>query len=91
MLDSQDPTLLRILLQAISRLLKCAEIEGEANILAERVDCLGGLTKLEALQLHPNEDIYDAVAHILTKYFHTEQTTAEALRSQTTSVTDEEC
>lgn len=50
-------------------LFQAAEKMGEAANLAILVEECGGLDKLEQLQTHENEQIYQKIVHIIDNFF----------------------
>lgn len=76
MLDTQDSKTLQVVLEAINNILKCGEqffeFDGE-NIFLVKFDQLGGMQKLEKLQMHQNQEIYDRAFKIMEKYFEIEE------------------
>jgi hypothetical protein len=73
-LDMNDSRILMVALEAISNLLKAGgsvsgDNEGKTNEIAIKFDEIGGLTKMEALQEHPNVKIYKKVVEIMEQHY----------------------
>jgi importin subunit alpha-1 len=73
-LTSDDDKLLQVALEGIDNILskwgnKEATEVGEPNEFVLRLDEKGGLNKIEGLQTHPNNEIYEASAKIIEKHF----------------------
>jgi importin subunit alpha-1 len=73
LLTCNDPRLVTVALEGIENVLKSGEYEapqnGGTNPYTAFVDEAEGLTKLEMLQTHNNEDVYKKAVHILETYF----------------------
>merc|ERR1719311_815286 len=73
LLTCNDPRLVTVALEGIENVLKAGEYEapqnGGTNPYTAFVDEAEGLTKLEQLQTHNNEDVYKKAMHILETYF----------------------
>ncbi|NXW64696.1 IMA1 protein, partial [Eurystomus gularis] len=67
-----DSKIILIILDTISNLFMAAEKVGERDRLCLLVEELGGLEKIEALQSHNNDLVYQAASNVLDKYFSTE-------------------
>lgn len=67
LLNVKDTTIVQVVLDGISNVLKMAaeEVENVASMIEE----CGGLDKIEQLQSHENEDIYKLAYEIIDKYF----------------------
>ncbi len=67
MLHGEDADLLMVLLEAVDSLLKFDDAgEGEDSV-ADKLDAMGGVAKIEALQLHKNKNVYERVIKLLDK------------------------
>ena len=78
MLTSQDTRIITVCLEGIRNILKCGErmrasTNGEYNEYARAIESVGGLDKIEALQQHTNQSVYERSVSILEKYFHADE------------------
>jgi len=74
LLNSADPRLLSIALDALENVLKSDDRDSKNNTTyADMVEESEGLEKIEALQTHQNIDIYNKAVHILETYFGAEE------------------
>jgi len=69
-----DPKIVMVAMEGIENILRVGRNDsqkehGGSNKFAEAVEECGGLDKLEALQRHDNEEIYDKALKILKGYF----------------------
>ena len=76
MLESDDVKTIAVVLEGIKNILACGgkayvNSDGE-NLFLNKLEALGGIPKLENLQTHPNQEIYDKCLQILETYFETE-------------------
>ena len=71
-LSFQDARVLAVALEGLENILKDGQVILDANgdnPYAMKLELDGGIEKLEALQMHPNHQIYDRTVKILEKYF----------------------
>eukprot|EP00727_Mastigamoeba_balamuthi_P007836 m51a1_g3673 putative importin alpha (546) ;mRNA; f:281546-283840 len=77
LLDSNDARLVTVALEGLENILKVGAREASAtsgeNVHALQVEEAGGLSKIEELQTHPNQDIYDKAVRILERFFSAEE------------------
>ncbi|XP_021672815.2 importin subunit alpha [Hevea brasiliensis] len=70
-----DPRIVTVCLEGLENILKVGEAEknlgntGEANLYAQMIDDAEGLEKIENLQSHDNNDIYEKAVKILETYW----------------------
>lgn len=70
-----DPGTVSVCLEGLDNILKVGESEknlgntGDANLYAQLVDDAGGLEKIENLQNHDNNEIYEKAVKILETYW----------------------
>jgi len=71
MLEVNDPAMQKLMLEAVGTLLSAGEFlsKGSDNPFLVPFDEAEGIDKLEALQEHHNEDIYQKAVALLEKYF----------------------
>jgi len=74
LLGVSDIKIIGVALEALENVLKCGKARQQERGLAENPCCnlieqVGGLTKIEALQEDPNEEVYRKAMHILENYF----------------------
>jgi importin subunit alpha-6/7 len=76
LLESDDVKTIAVVLEGLKNVLNCGakayvNAEGE-NLFLNKLEALGGIPKLENLQTHPNQEIYEKCLSILETYFETE-------------------
>lgn len=70
-----DPRIVTVCLEGLENILKVGEadkemgLNGGINIYAQMIDDCEGLDKIENLQSHDNNDIYEKAIKILEKYW----------------------
>jgi hypothetical protein len=70
LLTIEDAQILVVVLDGISNILKMASnSEEDIDLLTTQIEECGGLDKIEALQNHPNEEIYKLAFDIIDRYF----------------------
>ena len=88
LLTCNDPRLVTVALEGIENVLKAGEYEApqnnSTNPYTTFVDEAEGLTKLEQLQTHNNEDVYKKAVHILESYFGLDDDDDTQLAPETT-------
>ena len=79
LLGCADARIVAVALEALENILKVGACDmqeggaGAANIYAHLVDEAEGLEKIETLQHHPNNDIYEKAVKIMESYFGLEE------------------
>jgi len=76
LLDGPDPRIVLVALEGLENILKVGEKESKElgfNPYGHMVEECFGLDKLESLQNHKNDDIYEKVVNILELYFAAEE------------------
>nr|CAD7410541.1 unnamed protein product [Timema poppensis] len=69
LLDSKDGKTVQVVLDGVSNILQTADKMNEAMRVAIMIEECGGLDKLEALQNHENEAIYQKALNIIDNFF----------------------
>lgn len=75
LLTCTDLKVITVCLEALENILKVGEAEknlghtGDENLYAEMIDEAGGLEKIENLQSHDNNDIYQIAVKILENFW----------------------
>ncbi|XP_014270997.1 importin subunit alpha-1 [Halyomorpha halys] len=69
LLDSQDWKTVTVILDGLSNLLQAAEKTGEVERVAIMIEECGGLEKIEMLQHHENEQVYQKCSNIIEQFF----------------------
>ncbi|KAG7295625.1 hypothetical protein JYU34_021901 [Plutella xylostella] len=69
LLASADHRAAAVVLDGLTHLLQAADRYGQVEALCIRLEEIGALDKIEALQHHENEQIYKKVVHIMDTYF----------------------
>ena len=96
LLNSTDNRLTQVLLEAIELILKAGKTKNKdssTNEYVKIIEQVGGLEKLENLQHHKNNNIYEISLRILEKYFEAEELQQESdlmLESVQTSQTNQQ-
>ncbi|XP_077296007.1 karyopherin alpha3 isoform X2 [Arctopsyche grandis] len=67
LLECKDSQVISVVLDGINNMLKVAG--KEVDTIASYIEDCGGLDKIEALQTHPNVDIYKLAYEIIEQYF----------------------
>jgi len=76
LLDCPDPRIILVALEGLENILKIGEQEakeGEPNEYGVEIDEVNGVDKIESLQNHQNNEIYEKAVKILEKYFNAEE------------------
>lgn len=74
-----DPRIVTVSLEGLENILKVGEVEknagnsGEVNVYAQLIDDAEGLEKIENLQSHDNNEIYEKAVKILETYWLDEE------------------
>jgi importin subunit alpha-1 len=75
-LECVDNKALIVAIEGIANILKCGKQhflnENGENLFCLELELVGGLDKLENLQMHKNHEIYDKAIKLLEEYFNTE-------------------
>lgn len=83
LLSTSDARIVTVALEGIENILKVGEAEadlhGGENQFAKVIDEAEGLDKIEELQNHANEEIYNKAVHILETYYDVEDGEVENL------------
>lgn len=83
-----DPRIVTVCLEGLENILKVGEADKEMganngiNLYAQMVDEFDGLEKIENLQTHDNNEIYEKAVKILERYWSEEEEEAENLQQQ---------
>jgi len=76
-LDKHNAGVVEVVLDALAKILRVGEADDNQEF-ADKVEECGGLDLIEALQDHENDRIYQKAASLLTTYFESEETEADA-------------
>ncbi len=69
LLESKEWKCVLVVLDGLNNILNAAEKMGEVDRVALIIEEVGGLDKLEALQGHENENIYQKAVHMIDTFF----------------------
>ncbi|XP_034936362.1 importin subunit alpha [Chelonus insularis] len=72
LLEAKDVKAIMVVLDGLTNILATAEKVGELDRVATMIEEAGGLDKLEALQHHENEKIYQKTSAMIDKFFSME-------------------
>ena len=80
LLSSSDPRVIRVILDGLENILEIGNKKSRKqglNVYAQSIEQEGGLEKIENLQHHPNNDIYEHSIRLLEKFFGAEEEYSE--------------
>lgn len=83
MLNASDAKIILNVLDAFSNILAAAERIGELEKICFLIEETGGLDKIEGLQRHENNKIYESALKIIDRYFSASDDVEEQLLPQT--------
>ncbi|EOA40102.1 hypothetical protein CARUB_v10008795mg [Capsella rubella] len=93
LLPCPDPRIVTVALEGLENILKVGEAEeslgntGNENLYAKMIDEAGGLDKIENLQSHDNNDIYEKAVKILEAFWAEEDEEEEKIDTASTPLT----
>lgn len=67
LLDAKDPQVVHVALDGLNNILKT--YESSFGVIAEEIERVGGLDKIELLQQHENTDVYELAYDMIDNYF----------------------
>lgn len=67
-----DPRIITVCLEGLENILKVGEANDGINLYAQVIDECEGLDKIESLQTHDNNEIYEKAVKILEKFWSEE-------------------
>lgn len=76
LLDSTDSRIIKVILEGLENILEIGEqscLSGCENSYTTIIEQAGGLEKIENLQQHPNDEIYENAIKILERFFGAEE------------------
>lgn len=82
LLDAKDPQVVHVALDGLSNILKT--FESNFSPIAEEIERVGGLDKIESLQTHENSDVYELAYELIDNYFSEEKEEPEELQPKVT-------
>jgi len=69
MLNAKEAKVAIVILEGLMNILTMAEKFGQAENICVMIEECGGLDKIEQLQSHENEQVYNAAMRLIEKYF----------------------
>lgn len=82
LLDAKDPQVVHVALDGLSNILKTFETAFAP--IAEEIERVGGLDKIESLQTHENSDVYELAYELIESYFAEDKDEPEELQPKVT-------
>jgi len=87
LLSSNDSRIVLVALEGLDNILRVGEADAKnktgVNAYATRVESCSGLDKIESLQNHSNNDVYDKALQIIEIYFGAEEEDQNLAPNQT--------
>lgn len=71
-LAAEDPKILVVAMEALANILAAAEKLDQLEVAERMIEEFHGVSRIEELQQHQNEDVYQKAYHIIEKYFSEE-------------------
>ena len=87
LLTSSDARIITVCLEGLENILKVGEAEkdlgntGGVNLYAQYIDEAEGLEKIERLQMHDNNDVYEKAVKLLETYWAEEEDQTPTIES----------
>ncbi|CAH8632573.1 unnamed protein product [Heterobilharzia americana] len=69
-LTVNEPKVVLMVLEAVKKLFEVSDQFGQLESACIELETCGGLDKLEALQDHSNQQVYETAYHLIEKYFN---------------------
>uniref|UniRef100_A0A1X7VS74 Importin subunit alpha n=1 Tax=Amphimedon queenslandica TaxID=400682 RepID=A0A1X7VS74_AMPQE len=85
MLGSEDPMVIQVILDGLGNILKMAG--HDYRVIADAIEEVGGVERIEALQEHQNQEIYKMAYFIIDRYFNDTNTEDKQLAPQSMDAT----
>ncbi|KAL6261315.1 hypothetical protein P5V15_008836 [Pogonomyrmex californicus] len=82
LLEAKDWNIIIVVLDGLTNILHAAEKVGQTERVAIMIEEVGGLDKLEALQHHPNEQVYQKSMAIIDAFFSQKDIEEEIVSSK---------
>ena len=85
LLDSTDVRIIKVILEGLENILETGEqlkLAYGKNLYVAPIEQAGGLEKIENLQQHPNDEIYESAVKILERFFDAEEENSSELESE---------
>lgn len=73
MMDCDEPKIIIVVLDAFRNILNTGSKMGELETICVALEEIGFLDKLEMLQRHENEEVYQAAVHLMDTYWNTDE------------------
>ena len=77
LLGSKDARTILVVLTGIKNLFQLADKIGTTDNLCQAIEAIGALDKIEELQSHENQEIYNMTIHLIDTYYKEEEGDAE--------------
>lgn len=85
LLESTDERIIKVILEGLENILETGEkmkLAHGKNLYVSPIGQAGGLEKIENLQQHPDDTIYESAVRILERFFDAQEETSSELESE---------